>query len=233
MDITGKPLKDCCDFSVPFILISVVFFSLYLFLGAMILSNSGIVYFFNRTYFFAVILIVSCVGSTLLVWRMKKRSLYWLAGLPLCIITGIIPIFYVMFSFHDPLNPALRYLANALIAEIIGYAVLPACAVYFLKYWKKTSGRLSDADILLSSVVAIAGLVFFIGLLFYAITYVPLPVSPYHDNFLNFTMTELLLSLFGLFYGGFLLPAVGVLFLAHGLEYRKASSNTDNNPVTP
>lgn len=240
MDITGKPLRDCRNFSVPFILISAVFFSLYLFIAAGILANlipgskmlylpdSGFVYFFNGTFFFAVLIIVSFAGSILLVRMMKKRSMYWQAGLPFSVLTGIITTAYVIMTFYEPSNPALRCLAYALIAGILGHAMLPACAVYFLNYWKKTCGSISDADIRLSSSVGILGLVFLVCVLFYAITYVPPPVFPYHDNFLNFTLADVLILLFGLFYGAILLPAVGLLFLARGLEYRKLPSEPDD-----
>ena len=71
MDMSGKPLTDCRDFSTPFILVSAVFFGLYIFLAAGIFADmipgtkmlffpeSGFMYIFNGTFFYAVLMIVS------------------------------------------------------------------------------------------------------------------------------------------------------------------------------
>lgn len=233
MEITGKSLTDCREFSVPFILISMMFFSLYIFIAAGILLNmipglmmlyfpdSGFRYIFNGTFFFDVLMIVSFIGSVLLIWKMKMRSLRWQAGLPLCILSGIIATLYAILTFYEPSNPALMPLAYTITGGVLGIAVLPACVAYFLKSWGKTCGGVSDTDIYFSSIIAKLGLGLFVCVLVYAITYVPPPVSPSHDNFLNFSLADSLIVLFGLFYGAFLLPAFGLLILARGLLYRK------------
>lgn len=245
MEITTTSLTDCREFSVPCILISMMFFSLYIFIAAGILSNmipglmmlcfpdSGFRYIFNGTFFFDVLMIVSFIGSILLIRKMKMRSLHWQAGLPLCIISGIIATLYTIFTFYEPSNPSLRPLAYTITGGVLGYAVLPACAAYFLKSWGKTCGGVSDTDIYFSSIVAKLGLGLFVCVLIYAIAYVPPPVSPYHDNFLNFSLADSLIVLIGLFYGAFLLPAVGLLILARGLRCRKYPKEPDDQgPAT-
>ena len=110
---------------------------------------------------------------------------------------------------------------NAFIGAVLGFALLPACAVHFLKYWKESCGGISITTIKFSSSVGFIGIGYLICLLVYMITNVPPPTSPYHDNFMNFSQGDTLIILFGLFYGAVLLPAVGLIFLARGLEYRK------------
>ena len=112
-----------------------------------------------------------------------------------------------------------RSLISAIIGAILAYAALPACAAYFLNYWRKTCGSISATIIRVSSAIGIIGLAFLVGLLWYMITYVPPPTSPYHDNFMNFNPADVLIMLVGLFYGAILLPAIGFVFLARGLEY--------------
>jgi len=239
MDMSGKPLTDCRDFSTPFILVSAVFFGLYIFLAAGIFADmipgtkmlffpeSGFMYIFNGTFFYAVLMIVSFAGSVLLVRRMKKRSLRWQDGLPLCFVMGIIGVLLVIYTFYEPSDPARRSLISAIIGAILAYAALPACAAYFLNYWGKTCGNISATIIRVSSAIGIVGLAFLVGLLWYMITYVPPPTSPYHDNFMNFNPADVLIMLVGLFYGAILLPAIGFVFMARGLEYRKIPPELD------
>ena len=245
MPINGKPLTDCHDFSTPFILISAAFFGLYIFLAAGIFADmipgtkmlffpgSGFMYIFNGMFFYAVLMIIPFAGSTLLVRRMKKRFLRWQEGLPLCIILGIIGILLVISTFYEPSDPARRPLISALIGAILGYLALPACAAYFLNYWGKTCGSISATIIRVSSAIGIAGLALLIGLVWYMITSVPPPTSPYHDNFMNFDPAGLLITLAGLFFGAILLPAIGLLFLARGLEYRMIRSEPDSESQSP
>ncbi|MGD0079754.1 MAG: hypothetical protein ABSB80_03785 [Methanoregula sp.] len=237
--MSGKPLTDCRDFSTPFILVSAVFFGLYIFPAAGIFADmipgtkmlffpeSGFMYIFNGTFFYAVLMIVSFAGSVLLVRRMKKRSLRWPDGLPLCFVMGIIGVLLVIYTFYEPSDPARRSLISAIIGAILAYAALPACAAYFLNYWGKTCGNISAPIIRVSSAIGIVGLAFLVGLLWYMITYVPPPTSPYHDNFMNFNPADVLIMLVGLFYGAILLPAIGFVFMARGLEYRKIPPELD------
>jgi hypothetical protein len=229
MDVNVKPLTECRDFSLPFILVSAMFFGLYIFLAAEILADkipgtkmlffpeSGFMYIFKGMFFYAVLMIIPFAGSILLVREMKKRSLHWQKGLPLFCIMGIIAFLLVTFTFYEPSDPARRSLISALIGAILGYLALPACAAYFLNYWGKTCSSISAPVIRVSSAIGIAGLALLIELVWYMITYVPPLASPYHDNFMNFDPTGLLITLACLFYGAILLPAIGLLFLARGL----------------
>jgi hypothetical protein len=183
-------------------------------------------YSFNGEFFFAVLMIVLFAGSCLLVRRLKERSLCWQAGLPLCILTGIITLLMVIYTFYEPSSPVFRVLLNAVVGAILGYAALPACAAYFLYHWKQTCGGVSGRDVLITSAIGIIGLGFLLAVLVYMITYIPPPSSADHDNFLNFTPADMLILLFGLFYGAVLLPVVGLIFLVRGLEYRKLSTGS-------
>jgi len=245
MGPTQNNPEDLDYFSFPFILISLVFFSLYLFLIAMIIDNmipgtrmlffpeSGFFYRFNGTFIFAVMTTVSCAGGILLVMRMKERSHDWKAGLPLCILTGFISASVVVDTFYEPSIAGLRPLAYSLVAGVLGYALLPACAAYFLFAWKKTGGVLRRTDIPVTAFVGILGILFCSALLVVSITDVPSPSSPGHDDFLDFSPAGAMVTLFGLFYGAVLLPVAGLIFLARGLEYRRAFLEPDSEYPVP
>ena len=228
----GKKLPDNRDFSVPFLLISAVFFSLYLFRAAEILANlipgspnifihePGFTYMFNGLFFFAILMVASFSASIFLVRKLKKRSLYWQAGLPLCIVIGIIATSLVIFTFFESSNPALRSLGNALTGEIIGYAILPASAVYFLVFWKKTFGNISGNTITISSVIGVIGVMFLVYVLYSMITYLP-PQAPIRYDIFQFTPNSLIALVCAFFYGSILLPVIGFTFLKLGFACRK------------
>lgn len=175
---------------------------------------------------------VACFAAgIILVRKLKKKSLYWQAGIPLCIILGIIAISLVIFTFYEPSNPALRPLGNALTVEMIGYALLPAAAVYFLRFWKNTFGNISDASFTVYLVIGAIGGIFLLYLLCSAITFV-LSQTPQHYDVFQFSLGSLIVLLCAFFYGAILLPLIGWVFLKLGFACRTPPKEPENNSVT-
>jgi hypothetical protein len=191
-----------------------------------IFPESGYFYIVGGTLLFAVFMTGSFVGSLILILRLRGRALPVYAALPLCSITGFIAIMYILLTFYEPSIPGLRPLALTITGGILGFAVLPAGAAYFLNFWSGTC-PVAKTYLQLLKGIGILGLLFFAGIIADAILDTPASSSQYHDNFLNFTPAGAALTLFGLLFGAVLLPVAGLVILRYGMKYRSIPYGTD------
>jgi hypothetical protein len=115
----------------------------------------------NGNFFFAILMVVSFIASIFFIRELKKRSLPWAAGLPLCIVTGIIALSPVLITFNELSYPlSLKPFTYAIAGEMIGYALLPASAAYFLYHWKKIFGMIPGTDLAVFSSIGCMGGIF-------------------------------------------------------------------------
>ena len=229
----GDKTVDFWNFAVPLCLVSLVFFSFYFFIFGWILTASiqsfletflplGIAGAFARSGLVITIPIylLSLVGAIQIVREMKKQGLKWVAGLPICVIIGVILVSTVLGSAIVPLASSLG------LAVILGYGVLPLPLAYL--FWNfTTTTQPEDSEIKstgdLSLVFGLIGVVVFVLLILATVTDVPRPPpSPndHSDHMFDFGSPLVLFDiLLAFIYGAILVPYLGVKIFDLGMRY--------------
>lgn len=131
MDKSGTVQINYQTFALPFCLVSLIFFgiwpvSLFTFLLALLrvryyngTLNSFIDFFFQIFPLPAIeVLVLLClIGSILFISRMKGRSLYWKAGIPLCALCCIFIVSALTYDYpygrgqHTPVSGIICFVA--------------------------------------------------------------------------------------------------------------------------
>jgi hypothetical protein len=237
--------------SLPFLLISGIFFSFFLVLAAII-----IVYLFQGfealsylesppeklntlRYFTGVwisvlwifIMVIPFIGDLLLMYELKRQTQNWKRLLPLTIDMGVIMIsisILIVEVFFTPLSTEIQSILFYLFET--GFALLPLCSAYFLRSYKRIDPDTSEIQMTPMVVIGIVALIFllyfFISLVFFYVT------SAFPQNyFLN--IVNQIWAVITVIYFIFLLPFIGVQFLRIGLRYRNLSGHERDKPMMP
>ena len=245
MEDTEITLPDNHSFFVPLLLTSAVFFSVYLYMIVSVLAGflpgSPHLYFhgpgftsrLNGNFFFAILMVISFIASTFLIRELKKRSLSWTAGLLLCIVTGIIALSLVSITFYELTYPlSLKPFTYAIAGEMIGYALLPASAAYFLSHWKKTFDNISGTVLAVFSLIGCIGGMFLLLIPGEIIPKIQSQTPRYYDVF-QISLGDLFVVVCLFFYAAILLPYIGLTILKISYDCWNSRKQPENTPVTP
>jgi hypothetical protein len=127
------------NFALPLCLLSVVFFMLYILVVPWVLVmtlHQPLDFVPFSLIIGGLVLLVSCIGTILVVREMKAQSFPWTAGIPLYALFGVIVVFTVFFmSQFFMFAPILGYLG---LIALGAFMLLPCGVAYLLRSFKGT-----------------------------------------------------------------------------------------------
>jgi hypothetical protein len=220
MDENGTLPVNERDFGLPLCLLSLVFFGLYfiiflwifvivlqILLGSVVPS-----FIMNILAGLALILpggllLVSLIGTIIFIREMKVQSLPWKAGIPLCILFGVIIVFSALYL--SPWSGTIQIYLG--LIALTGFMCLPCGVAYLLRDFRGTEfGALRS----LSSATGLFGLIISAGLVFLFL--MTTWMSRLETGFY-------IILLFGLFHILILMPILGVKLFRLGMDFSKIS----------
>ena len=239
MDDTVRKSSQYTGSSLPFILISGIFFSVYLCLAAIIIGylyrgfnvislygspqeNLNSLNYFTGVWisiFLIIIMVIPFAGSLFLMRELKKQSLPRKPLLPLAVILGVIGISSCMLIvgvyFPRPFSLPVQFIGFYVL--VIAFFLLPSGAAYFIRKYQDIDSyapEFMSKPVKYIAIVAFCFFIYFIiSMLYYAVTS-------------TFPLNDILLSLgpaWGIIiivYVAIALPFIGVQVLRIGMRYR-------------